>query len=46
MKKLTLAFLFLSLALASCQEKYPELKDGVYAEFVTNKGTFVAKLKK
>ena len=45
MKKLTLAFLFLSLALASCQENYPELKDGVYAEFVTNKGTFVAKLK-
>merc|ERR1711934_320276 len=38
-------FLFLTLAFASCQEKYPELKDGVYAEFITNKGTFVAKLK-
>ena len=45
MKKLTFLFLLLSLALASCQEKYPELKDGVYAEFITNKGTFVAKLK-
>ena len=45
MKKLTLAFLFLTLAFASCQEKYPDLKDGVYAEFITNKGTFVAKLK-
>src|SRR5690606_19771063 len=33
-------------AFASCQEKYPDLKeDGVYAEFITNKGTFVAKLK-
>ena len=46
MKKLTVLFLFLSLAFASCQEKYPDLKeDGVYAEFITNKGTFVAKLK-
>ncbi len=44
MRKLTVAFLFLTLAFASCQEKYPDLKDGVYAEFVTNKGTFVAKL--
>ena len=45
MKKLTFLFLLLTLAFASCQEKYPELKDGVYAEFITNKGTFVAKLK-
>ncbi len=44
MKKLTFLFLFLTLAFASCQEKYPELKEGVYAEFITNKGTFVAKL--
>lgn len=44
MKKLTFAFLFLTLAFASCQEKYPDLKDGVYAEFVTTKGTFIAKL--
>ncbi len=45
MRKLTFLFLTLTLAFASCQEKYPELEDGVYAEFVTNKGTFVAKLK-
>ncbi len=44
MKKLTFFILFLTLAFASCQEKYPDLGDGVYAEFVTNKGTFVAKL--
>lgn len=45
MKKLTVLFLFLSLAFASCQEKYPDLNDGVYAEFITNKGTFIAELK-
>ncbi len=44
MKKLSFLILFLTLAFASCQEKYPDLGDGVYAEFVTNKGTFVAKL--
>ena len=44
MKKLAFLFLFLSLAFASCQNKYPDLEEGVYAEFVTNKGTFVAKL--
>lgn len=44
MKKLTLLFLLISLTLASCENKYPDLTDGVYAEFVTNKGTFVAKL--
>ena len=50
MKKLSFLFLLLTLGLASCQnknmKKYPELKgkDGIYAEFITNKGTFVAKL--
>lgn len=44
MKKISFLFLFLTLAFASCQEKYPDLGDGVYAEFKTNKGTFVAKL--
>ena len=44
MKKLAFLFLSLSLAFASCQNKYPDLEKGVYAEFVTNKGTFVAKL--
>ncbi len=44
MKNLAILFLFMSLAFASCQTKYPGLDKGVYAEFVTNKGTFVAKL--
>lgn len=44
MKNLTILFLFMSLAFASCQTKYPNLDKGVYAEFVTNKGTFLAKL--
>ncbi|MGV6828182.1 MAG: peptidylprolyl isomerase [Flavobacteriales bacterium] len=44
MKKLAFIALILSLTLGACQSKYPELKDGVYAEFITNKGTFVAKL--
>ncbi len=45
MKKLNLLLLALiTIALASCNEKYPDLQDGVYAEIVTNKGTTVAKL--
>ena len=45
MKKLSFLILILTLGLASCQEnKYPDLNDGVYAEFNTNKGVFVAKL--
>ncbi|WP_114491552.1 peptidylprolyl isomerase [Candidatus Ulvibacter alkanivorans] len=44
MKKLVFAILLLSLAVVSCQSKYPDLDKGVYAEFITNKGTFVAKL--
>ncbi len=32
------------LLIASCNEKYPDLEDGVYAEFNTNQGTAVAKL--
>lgn len=45
MKKITLLLVFAGLFAASCQNpKYPDLADGVYAEFVTNKGTFVAKL--
>lgn len=30
--------------LLSCDEKYPDLGDGLFAEIVTNKGTMVAKL--
>lgn len=44
MKKLAFLFLTLALTFASCQSKYPDLEKGVYAEFETNKGTFVAKL--
>jgi cyclophilin family peptidyl-prolyl cis-trans isomerase len=44
MKKIVFAILVATLALGSCQSKYPDLDNGVYAEFITNKGTFVAKL--
>lgn len=43
MKKLSI-LLLLTIAFASCQNKYPDLENGVYAEVVTTKGTFVAKL--
>ncbi|WP_188466475.1 peptidylprolyl isomerase [Bizionia arctica] len=42
MKILLLALL---VSVSSCEEqKYPDLEDGIYAEFVTNKGIMVAKL--
>lgn len=44
MKNTVLIFAAFALTLISCQDKYPDLEDGVYAEFITNKGTFVAKL--
>jgi cyclophilin family peptidyl-prolyl cis-trans isomerase len=45
MKKLSLlALVILTLAMTACENKYPELGDGLYAEFITSKGTFVAKL--
>ena len=45
MKRITLLLVFAGLFAASCQNpKYPDLADGVYAEFVTTQGTFVAKL--
>ena len=31
-------------SLTACNEEYPDLEDGLYAEFVTNKGNFVAEL--
>jgi cyclophilin family peptidyl-prolyl cis-trans isomerase len=40
--KIMILTLFVSLG--SCNEKYPDLGDGLFAEFVTNKGTMVAKL--
>lgn len=40
-----LILLFMAMVVTTaCEDKYPELEEGIYAEFVTNKGTFVAKL--
>lgn len=36
--------LFVLLTAAACQDKYPDLKDGIYAEIITNKGTMVLEL--
>ncbi|MBL4662402.1 MAG: peptidylprolyl isomerase [Flavobacteriaceae bacterium] len=45
MKKLLVLFLLVTtVMMTSCKSKYPNLDNGLYAEFVTNKGTFVAKL--
>lgn len=41
---LKLLLLTLIVTMASCKEQYPDLEDGLYAEFVTNKGIMVAKL--
>ncbi|WP_339756057.1 peptidylprolyl isomerase [uncultured Winogradskyella sp.] len=43
-KALTAFVVLLVLANISCQERYPDLENGLYAEFVTNKGTMVAEL--
>lgn len=32
------------LSFTACNEEYPDLNDGMYAEFKTNKGTFIAEL--
>ncbi|MGB7843538.1 MAG: peptidylprolyl isomerase [Salinimicrobium sp.] len=45
MKKISFLLLCsVFLSLVSCNEEYPDLQDGMYAEFKTNKGTFLAKL--
>ena len=45
MKKVNFLFVCaIMLGLVSCKEEYPDLKDGIYAEFNTNQGTFVAEL--
>lgn len=45
MKKLNLLFVCAILVgLVSCNDEYPDLDDGLYAEFNTNKGTFLAEL--
>lgn len=43
-KTLHLIALALLMSTSSCQDKYPDLEDGLYAEFVTTKGIMVAKL--
>ncbi len=43
-KAITAFVVLLVLANISCQERYPDLEDGIYAEFVTTKDTMVAKL--
>ncbi len=43
-KVLQLFFLVALMTTTACNDKYPDLEDGLYAEFVTNKGTMVAKL--
>jgi cyclophilin family peptidyl-prolyl cis-trans isomerase len=45
--KTVFRLLFLALVLAnlsSCEGKYPELEEGIYAEFVTTKGIMIARL--
>ncbi|HET8854315.1 MAG TPA: peptidylprolyl isomerase, partial [Salinimicrobium sp.] len=45
MKKTSILFLCSILfSLTACNDEYPELEEGLYAEFKTNKGTFIAKL--
>ena len=45
MKKISFLLLCsLFLAFTACNEEYPDLEDGVYAEFKTNRGNFVAEL--
>ncbi|MEP3837898.1 MAG: peptidylprolyl isomerase [Algibacter sp.] len=36
--------LVFAIHLTSCKAQYPDLEDGMYAEFITNKGVMVAKL--
>jgi len=45
MKKLSMLFVCaILIGLVGCKGDYPDLKDGLYAEFNTNKGSFVAEL--
>ena len=43
-KALTTFVVLLVLSSTSCQDRYPDLEDGLYAEIVTTKDTMVAKL--
>lgn len=45
MKTSKLILLFaVSLSMLSCNDEYPDLEDGLYAEFKTSKGPFIAEL--
>jgi cyclophilin family peptidyl-prolyl cis-trans isomerase len=45
MKKISFLLLCsILLSVTACNEEYPDLEDGMYAEFKTNKGTFIAEL--
>lgn len=45
MKKVSILFLLgIFISLTACNEQYPDLEDGLYAEFKTNQGTFLAEL--
>jgi len=44
MIRIFLSLLIMSSLAVACNDKYPDLPEGIYAEFVTNQGTFVAKL--
>ena len=44
MKKTSMLLIAVILSLFSCNDKYPDLKDGLFAEIVTDKGTIVAEL--
>ena len=41
MKKTTMLLITILCTLLSCNDKYPDLKDGLYAEFKTDKGIMV-----
>ena len=43
-KKVCLLLTVLSICLSSCKDEYKDLKDGLYAEIETSKGTIVAEL--
>ncbi|MGV3696542.1 peptidylprolyl isomerase [Flavobacterium sp.] len=43
-KKICLFLTVLSLCLTSCKDEYKDLKDGLYAEIETSKGTILCKL--
>ncbi len=43
-RALTAIVVLVVLVNISCQERYPDLEDGLYAEIITTKGTMIAKL--